>query len=173
MTISERCVNKPTTTFLVFLMSVLLGIYCVFKLPVDMYPDMDLPYMIVITTYSGAGPEEVEQSVTRTMESSLSGLSGLKKLQSRSMTGTSLIILEMNYGTNLDATTNEIRDKIDLIRRYLPSDADAPITIKMDPSDLLTRHGHARTLSARSTIRMLNPVQLRPNLRPVTPHCLQ
>ncbi|MBQ8013161.1 MAG: efflux RND transporter permease subunit, partial [Treponema sp.] len=134
MTISERCVNKPTTTFLVFLMSVLLGIYCVFKLPVDMYPDMDLPYMIVITTYSGAGPEEVEQSVTRTMESSLSGLSGLKKLQSRSMTGTSLIILEMNYGTNLDATTNEIRDKIDLIRRYLPSDADAPITIKMDPS---------------------------------------
>ncbi|MBP3771584.1 MAG: efflux RND transporter permease subunit [Treponema sp.] len=134
MTLSERCVNKPTTTFLIFLMSVLLGVYCVFKLPVDMYPDMDLPYMIVITTYSGAGPEEVEQSVTRTMESSLSGLSGLKKLQSRSMTGTSLIILEMNYGTNLDATTNEIRDKIDLIRRYLPSDADAPITIKMDPS---------------------------------------
>ncbi len=122
MTISERCVNKPTTTFLVFLMSVLLGIYCVFKLPVDMYPDMDLPYMIVITTYNGAGPEEVEQSVTRTLEGQLSGLSGLKKLQSRSMSGTSLIILEMNYGTNLDAAVNEIRDKIDIVRSYLPDD---------------------------------------------------
>lgn len=134
MTISERCVNKPTTTFLVFLMSVLLGIYCVFKLPVDMYPDMDLPYMIVITTYSGAGPEEVEQSVTRTLEGQLSGLSGLKKLQSRSMSGTSLIILEMNYGTNLDAAVNEIRDKIDIVRSYLPTDAKSPMTIKMDPA---------------------------------------
>ena len=134
MTISERCVNKPTTTFLIFLMSVLLGIYCVFKLPVDMFPEMDLPYMIVYTSYSGAGPEEVEQSLTRTMESSLSGLSGLKKLQSRSMSGVSLIILELNYGTNLDAAANEIRDKIDLVRSYLPDDANSPITIKMDPS---------------------------------------
>ena len=134
MTISEKCVNKPTTTVLIFLMSVLLGIYCIFKLPVDMFPDMDLPYMIVYTSYSGAGPEEVEQSLTRTMESSLSGLSGLKKLQSRSMSGVSLIILEMDYGTNLDSTTNEIRDKIDLIRRYLPSSADTPITLKLDPS---------------------------------------
>ncbi|WP_294429397.1 efflux RND transporter permease subunit [uncultured Treponema sp.] len=134
MTISERCVNKPTTTFLIFLMSVLLGVYCVFKLPVDMFPDMDLPYMIVYTQYSGAGPEEVEQSLTRTMESSLSGLSGLKKLQSRSMSGVSLIILELNYGVNLDAAANEIRDKIDIVRSYLPSDAKSPITIKMDPS---------------------------------------
>ncbi len=134
MTISERCVNKPTTTFLVFLMAVLLGVFCVFKLPVDMYPEMDLPYMIVYTSYNGAGPEEVEQSLTRTMESSLSGLSGLKKLQSRSMTGVSLIILEMNYGVNLDATANEIRDKIDMVRSYLPSEANSPITIKMDPA---------------------------------------
>ncbi|MBR1403635.1 MAG: efflux RND transporter permease subunit [Treponema sp.] len=134
MTISERCVNKPTTTFLIFLMSVLLGIYCIFKLPVDMFPEMDLPYMIVYTTYTGAGPEEVEQSLTRTMESSLSGLSGLKKLQSRSMSGLSLIILELNYGTNLDAAANEIRDKIDIVRSYLPDDASSPITIKMDPS---------------------------------------
>lgn len=134
MTISERCVNKPTTTFLVFLMAVLLGIFCVFKLPVDMYPDMDLPYLIVITNYKGAGPEEVEQSVTRTLEGQLSGLSGLKKLQSRSMSGTSLIILEMNYGANLDASVNEVRDKIDIVRSYLPDDADSPLTIKMDPA---------------------------------------
>ena len=146
MTISERCVNKPTTTFLVFLMAVLLGVYCVFKLPVDMFPDMDLPYMIVYTSYDGAGPEEVEQSLTRTMESSLSGLSGLKKLSSRSMSGTSVIILEMDYGTNLDTTTNEIRDKIDLVRGYLPENADTPITIKLDPSMM-----PIMTLSLRGT----------------------
>ncbi|MCR5606075.1 MAG: efflux RND transporter permease subunit [Treponema sp.] len=134
MTLSERCVNKPTTTVLVFLIMILLGVYCTKQLPVDMYPDMDLPYMIVYTSYSGAGPEEVEQSLTRTLESSLSGLSGLKKLQSQSSSGLSLVILEFDYGINLDNAANEIRDKIDLIRSYLPADADSPITMKLDPS---------------------------------------
>lgn len=134
MTLSERCVNKPTTTLLVFLVMIALGLFCTTQLPVDMYPDMDLPYMIVYTTYSNAGPEEVEQTITRTLESSLSGLSGLKKLQSRSQSGLSLIILEMNYGVNLDSTANEIRDKIDLVRSYLPDDAGSPMTIKMDPA---------------------------------------
>jgi len=134
MTFSEKCVRKPVTTLLVFIVMVALGIYCTFNLPVDMFPDMELPYMVVYTTYPNAGPEEVEQSLTRTLESSLSGLSGLKKLQSRSMSGLSLIILELNYGVNLDSAANEIRDKIDMVRSYLPDDAASPITIKMDPS---------------------------------------
>lgn len=134
MTFSERCVNKPVTTLLVFLTVIGLGIFCTFQLPVDMYPDMDLPYMIVYTNYTGAGPEEVEQSVTRTLESSLSGLNGLKTLSSRSSTGISMVILEFDYGTNLDVAIGEIRDKIELVRSYLPDDADSPVTIRMDPS---------------------------------------
>ncbi|MBQ7158548.1 MAG: efflux RND transporter permease subunit, partial [Treponema sp.] len=129
MTLSERCVNKPTTTLLIFLVLIGLGVYCTKSLPVDMYPDMDLPYMIVYTTYGNAGPEEIEQSLTRTLESSLSGLSGLKKMQSRSQSGVSLVILQFEFGTNLDAAANDIRDKIDMVRRYLPEDADSPITI--------------------------------------------
>ena len=134
MTFSERCVNKPVTTLLTFLVVIALGIYCVFNLPVDMYPDMDIPYIIVYTSYSNTGPEEIEQSITRTLESSLSGVSGLKKLQSQSSNGNSLVILELEYGTNLDAATGEIRDKIDIVRSYLPDDADSPIIMKMDPS---------------------------------------
>lgn len=134
MTFSEKCVNKPVTTQLLFILAIILGIFCTTQLPVDMFPDMDLPYMIVYTSYDNAGPEEVEQSVTSTLESSLSGVSGLKKLQSRSMAGISLVILEFNYGTNLDAAGGDVRDKIDMIRNYLPKDANSPITIKMDPS---------------------------------------
>ncbi len=134
MTFSEKCVKKPVTTLLVFIVLVAMGIFCTFNLPVDMYPDMELPYMIVYTTYGNSGPEEVEQSLTRTLESSLSGLSGLKKMQSQSMGGMSLIFMELNYGTNLDAAANEVRDKIDMVRSYLPSDASSPITIKADPS---------------------------------------
>ncbi len=134
MTLSERAVHKPVTTLLIFFVLIALGIFCTLNLPMDMYPNMDLPYMIVYTTYNNAGPEEVEQSVTRTLESSLSGLGGLKKMQSQSSTGLSLIILEFNYGTNLDTSANEIRDKIDIVRSYLPDDASTPLTIQMDPS---------------------------------------
>ena len=134
MSISKLAVKKPTTTLIIFLVLAALGLYCTATLPVDMYPDMDLPYMIVYTTYGNAGPEEVEQSLTRTLESSLSGLSGLKKLQSRSQSGVSLVILQFEFGTNLDAAAGDIRDKIDMVRGYLPDDADTPITIRMDPS---------------------------------------
>ena len=136
MTISENAVNKPVTTLLVFLVTIALGIYCTLNLPVDMYPDMTFPYMLIMTNYKNAGPEEVEQSLTRTMESALSGLSGLKKIQSQSSAGLSLIILEFNFGTNLDSAANEIRDKLDLVRSYMPSGADTPMTVRADPSML-------------------------------------
>ncbi len=134
MTFSEKCVNKPVTTVLLFILSIVLGIFCTTQLSVDMYPDMDLPYMLVYTSYDGAGPEEVEQNLTSTLESSLSGVSGLKKMQSQSMGGISLVMLEFNFGTNLDAAGGDVRDKIDLVRNFLPDGADSPITIKLDPS---------------------------------------
>ena len=124
MSISEMSVKKPVTALLVFIILSALGIYSLCNLNVDLYPDIDIPYMIVYTGYDNAGPEEVESSITRTLESSLSGLSGLKKMKSESSSGISLIILEMEYGTNLDETANSIRDKIDMVRSYLPEDAD-------------------------------------------------
>ena len=103
MTLSEYSVNKPVTVLLVFIALIGLGIYCTTQLPVDMYPDMKLPYMLVHTDYKNAGPEEVEQSLTRVLESVLSGVTGLKKMQSQSSSGLSLVFMEFNYGTNLDA----------------------------------------------------------------------
>ncbi|WP_407400525.1 efflux RND transporter permease subunit [Treponema sp.] len=134
MSISEICVKKPVTTLLCFFMAIALGIYCTFNLPMDMYPNMTLPYVLVYTTYNDAGPEEVEQSITRTMESVLSGLSGLKNMTSKSSMGASIIFLEFDYGVNLDVAGGDIRDKIDMIRGYLPESADAPVVIKIDPS---------------------------------------
>ena len=134
MSISKLAVKKPTTTLIIFILLAALGIYCTTSLPLDMFPDMDIPYIIVSTSYSNAGPEEVEKSVTRTMESVLSSVTGLKKMMSTSQTGSSLIMMEFEYGTNLDEAGNDIRDKIDIIRNYLPTDADSPIIFRMDPS---------------------------------------
>lgn len=167
MTFSEKCVNKPVTTMLIFVLSIILGIFCTTQLPVDMYPDMDLPYMLVYTSYTGAGPEEVEQGLTSTLESTLSGVSGLKKLQSRSMAGTSLVILEFNYGTNLDAAGGDVRDKIDLVRNYLPDDASSPITIKLDPSMMPIMNLAIRGNRTPEELRALAEDTIKPQLEQI------
>lgn len=167
MTFSEKCVGKPVTTMLVFILTIVLGIFCTFQLPVDMYPDMDLPYMLVYTSYTGAGPEEVEQSLTSTLESTLSGVSGLKKLQSRSMAGISLVILEFNFGTNLDAAGGDVRDKIDMVRNYLPDDADSPITIKIDPSMMPIMNLALRGERTPEELRTLAEDTLEPKLEQI------
>ena len=136
MSLSSKAVAKPTTILIIFIVLTALGLYSTSKLPIDLYPDLEIPYIIVSTSYPNAGPEEVENSITRTLESSLSGITGLKTLRSTSSSGSSMVMLELNYGTNLDAATNEIRDRLDLVKDYLPEDSTTPTIIKMDPSML-------------------------------------
>lgn len=134
MTLAERSVNKPKTVLIIYILLMVFGGYAILNLPIDRFPEMELPYILISTTYENAGPEEVEQSVTRTLESVLSSVSGLKQLTSTSSSGSSIIVLEMNYGVSLDESVNGCRDKIDIVRKYLPTDADSPIIFKMDPS---------------------------------------
>lgn len=134
MSLSKLAVSKPTTVIIIFVILTALGIYSSTRLSTDLYPDIEIPYIIVSTTYTNAGPQEVERSVSRTLESSLSGITGLKNLYSISSTGSSMIMMELNYGTNLDSATNEVRDRIDLVKNYLPEEVTSPVIMKMDPS---------------------------------------
>jgi HAE1 family hydrophobic/amphiphilic exporter-1 len=134
MSPSKSAVKHPTTVLIIFVLLTALGIYSIQKLPIDLFPDMDIPYILVQTTYTNASPSEVEDKLTRTLENALSGVSGLKKLSSSSSQGSSVIILEFNIGTNLDEATNTIRDRVDLVRNYLPSDAASPMIVKLDPT---------------------------------------
>ncbi|MCR5699418.1 MAG: efflux RND transporter permease subunit, partial [Treponemataceae bacterium] len=134
MSISKMAVNRPTTILIIFILATALGIYCTTSLPLNLTPEMEIPYIVVSTSYTNAGPEEVEKSVSRILESALSSVTGLKKMTSTSQSGASLVLMELEYGTNLDAATNDIRDKIDLVRNYLPDTAGSPIIFRMDPS---------------------------------------
>lgn len=136
MSLSKLAVSKPTTVLIIFVILAALGIYSTTELPIDLLPDMEMPYIAISTTYTNAGPEEVERSVTRPLESSVSSVTGLDTMQSLSSSGSSLILLVLNFGTNLDAATNEIRDKIDLVKGFLPEGAGTPLIIRADPSML-------------------------------------
>ncbi|MCL2610014.1 MAG: efflux RND transporter permease subunit, partial [Treponema sp.] len=130
----KTIVSRPTTAVIVFSLLIGLGVFSATNLPVALYPEVDFPMLLVITGYTGAGPEEVERSLTRPLEAVLAGTSNLNKINSSSAIGFSMIQLEFNYGTNLSDASLSIRDALDRIRNFMPTGADTPMIIKMDPA---------------------------------------
>ena len=136
MSMVKTVVSRPVTIFIIFVLLIGLGIFAMTNLPIDLYPEINLPMLAIYTSYSGAGPEEVERSVTRLLEATLSSVSGMENVTSMSSKGTSLVIMEFGYGTDIGEAANSIRDSLDRIRNYLPSGSQSPIIFKADPSML-------------------------------------
>ncbi len=134
MSLSKTSVRKPVTVLILCILIAILGINAMNKLPLELLPAMDIPYIVISTTYTGASPSEVEEKITKTLESSLSSVAGLTKISSTSSKGSSTIIMEFAVGTNLDEASNTIRDRIDLVKSYLPQDAGTPMQFKVDMS---------------------------------------
>jgi HAE1 family hydrophobic/amphiphilic exporter-1 len=130
----KTVVARPTTVLIIFLLLIGLGLFAMINLPIDLYPEISFPIIAVITPYSGAGPEEVERSITRPLEAILSSVSGLEKVSSISNKGTSIVILEFTFGTDLSDASNSIRDSLERIRNFMPSGAQTPMIFKFDPS---------------------------------------
>jgi HAE1 family hydrophobic/amphiphilic exporter-1 len=134
MSLAKSIVSRPVTLFIVFVILLGLGLFGLSNLPIDLMPDISFPYLMVSTTYTGAGPEEVERTISRPLEAALSGVSNLKKVSSTSSKGSSTVTMEFNYGTDLADASNSVRDALDRVRRYLPTASDSPTIFKFDPS---------------------------------------
>jgi len=132
--IVDFSVKRPVTVVILVSVLLILGFFTFSQLAVDLYPNMKLPVAAVITSYPGAGPEEVESQVTRPIEDIITTLGNLKELESRSTAGTSIVIVRFNWGTNMDNATVDIREKIGIIESYLPDGVEKPMVVKMDPS---------------------------------------
>ena len=135
MSVAQHVVKRPVLGIVVFGLIAIVALYLVSGIAIDMFPETNMPMLVVTTSYSGAGPETVEKSVTRVLEAQLVNLSGLTEMTSTSSEGSSMIMLEFNYGANLDAKTNDIRDRLDRVRRRLPDEADASI-MQFDPNSM-------------------------------------
>lgn len=130
----ELCTRRPIGVSIIVALFVLLGTISSFMLKLDLYPNIDFPIFIISTTYSGAGPEEIETMITRPLEEAVSAVANVKKVSSTSSHSSSLVVVECNYGTDMDFTNLKMRERIDMIKSNLPDDADDPIIFKMDPS---------------------------------------
>ncbi|MGC9311475.1 MAG: efflux RND transporter permease subunit [Sediminispirochaetaceae bacterium] len=134
MSITKTVVNRPTTIFIIFVLVIGLGIYSATDLAIDLYPEIDPPILLVVTDYPGAGPEEVEKTVTRPLEGGMSNVSNVENISSTSAKGNSMIMLEFSYGTDMAEAANSVRDNLEYIKGYLPQDSNTPMIFKFDPS---------------------------------------
>lgn len=129
--------NRPVTTYMAALAVILLGVLGLSKLKIDLLPDITFPIITVITRYPGAGPEEVEEFVTKPVEEAAAIVEDLKRIRSTSQDSLSLVILEFEWGTDMDNAAFDTREKIDPVVNWLPEDAHRPLISKMDPSTLM------------------------------------
>ena len=132
----EFSVKKPLTIFVVALSVLILGIVAYLRMTPDLLPNMDFPYVIIMTTDPGASPEKVEAEVTRPIEQSMATLEGIVNVTSNSADNYSLVTLEFEEGTNLDTVGVDIQQKISALEGSWPDTVAAPYILKINPSML-------------------------------------
>ncbi len=136
MSIYASAVKRPVMTALCFVAVAILGLYSLTKLPIDLYPDVETNTIMVMTTYQGASAQDIEQNVTRPLENVLNSVNDLKHITSKSRENISVITLEFEYGKDIDVLTNDVRDKLDMVKSQLPDNAENPIIFKFS-SDMI------------------------------------
>ncbi|MDE7437274.1 MAG: efflux RND transporter permease subunit [Muribaculaceae bacterium] len=130
MSLYSSAVKRPVMTTLCFVTVIILGLFSLAKLPIDLYPDIDTNTIMVITMYPGASAKDIEQNVTKPLENTLNSVEHLKHITSTSRENTSVITLEFEYGYDIDVLTNDVRDKLDMVKSSLPDDSENPIIFK-------------------------------------------
>jgi HAE1 family hydrophobic/amphiphilic exporter-1 len=127
-------VSRPVTILMLFIGLILIGLISYQNLGLDLLPDLSFPMSAIIVSYSGVAPQEIENMITIPLEEAVGTIQGVKKISSYSREGSSLVLMEFNWGTDMDVSALNIREKIDQIKGFLPDDASDPMVIKFDPS---------------------------------------
>nr|WP_300091594.1 efflux RND transporter permease subunit [Sedimentibacter sp.] len=130
--LAKFSVKKPVTITMMILIVIVLGAISLSKLSIDLLPNIELPIAVVQTTYSGAGPEEVENLITVPMEQAVGTIENIDTITSYSNEGSSLLLMQFNFGTDMDEATLQMREKIDMIKGFLPDGTTSPIVMKID-----------------------------------------
>lgn len=132
--ISKFSVKKSYTVIVGIVLVLILGVVAYTKMTVDLLPNMEFPYAIIMTTYPGASPETVETGVTKPVEQALATIDNVKEISSVSSENVSMVILEFNQDTNMDTATVDMREKLDQITSYFDDSVGNPFIMKMNPN---------------------------------------
>lgn len=131
----DIAIRQPVFITMVLIAGIVMGVYSYFRMPVDVFPNVEFPVVVVVTVYPGAGPTEVEDQVTKKLEEELSTISGISTVRSTSGEGVSTIILQFDLDMASDKASQEVREKVNLLRNQLPSGIQEPVVRRFNPSD--------------------------------------
>ena len=146
MNLTKLSIKRPVSVFIIVLALAVFGFSAIFSAPMELLPDMEMPMMIIMTTYPGAGPEDVEDQVTKTIENATATLNGVKTVQSQSSENMSMVMLEMEYGTDMDTAHMDLQKNLDMYASTLPDTVSDPVILEMSMDMMATI-----TLSAKAT----------------------
>ena len=136
MNLAKISVKRPILIICIIIALMTFGIFCFTKLPVDHFPDSNIPWITVTAVYAGAGPNEIEMLVTKPLEDSISNAAGIKKITSKSLDNVSVVMAEFSQGMDAKYAEQLVRDKVNQTRAKLPRDVKEPVISKMDLSAL-------------------------------------
>ncbi len=136
MSIYRSAVKNPVTTALVFVAFMVFGVFSLMNTSLANYPDFDANVVLVMSSYQGASASDIENNLTKVLENTLNSVEDLKDITSRSKENVSIVVLEFEYGTDIDEACNNIRDKLDLVNSSLPDGASVPVLFKFGMDDM-------------------------------------
>ncbi|MBN1996464.1 efflux RND transporter permease subunit [candidate division KSB1 bacterium] len=134
MKLTETAVRRGVTSVMIYLIAIGFGLFSLARLRLDLYPKLEFPIMAVISQYTGVGPYDIETVVTRPIEEVIASVENVEKVTSTSQQGLSLVMLEFDWGTDMDQAEIDVRNNLEFIRDYLPEDMSDPMIFKFDPS---------------------------------------
>ena len=134
MFLSDLSIKRPVFATMMMVALVVLGLFSLRRLGLESMPDVEFPFLIIQTQYPGASPEGVEREVTKRIEEAINPVRGVKRIESSSVEGSSMIFVEFELNTDIDRAQNDVRSKIEEIKRLLPDDAEAPVVSQFDPN---------------------------------------
>ncbi|WP_100404845.1 efflux RND transporter permease subunit [Bacillus solitudinis] len=165
MNVPKFSVLRPVAMAMVIVFLLIIGTISLRNLPVDLFPELTFPVVAVTATYEGAGPEEIEQLVTRPIEEVMASLPNVQSVSSTSRTGGSLVLVSFNWGTDMDFATLNMRERIDQLRELMPTDVPTPQVLRFDPSLLpIIQLGVTQSDSDVTTIKKLIENEIKPRL---------
>ncbi len=132
MFLAKVSINRPVLTTVGLLVFVIFGLISFFRLNLNLQPDVEIPYVTISTVYPGAGPKEIETLISKRIEESISTISQIERVESYSLDGLSIIIVEFTMGKDVDVANQEVKNKVDEIINDLPEDSKKPIVQKVD-----------------------------------------
>ena len=138
--LTRTVLKRPVTTILCVISLIFFGAVSILNMKLELTPEINMPMLIVTTTYPGANPEDIDKLVTREIEDSIGTLSGVDNMTSMSNENYSLIVMQYEYGTDMDNAYSELRKKLDTVKTNLPDDANDPMIIEFDINQMASMY---------------------------------